>query len=41
MLQVKITKDLKSALKIKAKEKGLFLSSFIIIILEDYLKRNK
>lgn len=41
MLQVEIPKDLKATLKAKAKERGLFLSSFIIFIFEDYLKRNK
>lgn len=41
MLQIKITKELKEILKAKAKERGLFLSSFIITIFEEYLKRNK
>ena len=41
MLQIKIPDELKTILKIKAKERGLSLASLVIIIFEEYLKRNK
>lgn len=41
MLQIKIPDEIKTILKSKAKERGLSLASLVIIIFEDYLKRNK
>lgn len=41
MLQIKIPDELKNTIRSKAKERGLTLASFVIIIFEDYLKRNK
>lgn len=41
MLQIKIPDDLKKAIKLKAKERGLSLASLVIIIFEDYLKKSR
>lgn len=41
MLQIRIPEDLKNRLKTIAKNRGLTLTSLIVIIFEDYLKRSK
>lgn len=41
MLQIKIPDELKNAIKLKAKDRGLSLASLVVIIFEDYLKRSK